>query len=587
MNQSRYLTEYNIYYCGSNITYYNYTLVGPTYINTSWSDWYVNGSCLSNDTGSLIKNLTQYDIYRCASNTTYYNSTYSSCSYANPVLNSITITPASGPEGTIFNITVNATDNTNISSVRVYIQKPDGNNTAQLNLSIASGLYQGSWNSSGSSDGTYKLDILFNDTYGNSVLLDNKAGIGVSDYIFGVYHNYTLPMYADSVSTIDSRSSTNSSINITPDLDLNSSISIIGYTRNARGIEASGVTSIGKYIDFVVDNITNNHISIAAIKIYYSDAEVTAANLQESALRLYKFNETSNEWFELTPGGVDVDNNYVWANITRFSSFAIYGSLVSSIGGNTGGGGGGGGGGSSSTQQGAALQEWICEPKFICSEWTDCRPDNTIRRICKQVDDCPEKYDKPSELMYCIYEPSCSNKIKDGKEEGVDCGGKCKPCPSCHDYTLNQDEEDVDCGGPCKECTKNEMYSPQTDKISKISEMRNIINDLYLGQIIKNKEIILSSVAILLLVIGIIRFYRVRKTDKKENYEKKPKTYESRTDELSQKNTKYYESYKKLIRYINLCLDKGTSINQIKRILIKAGWKKDIVKRAIRLVIKK
>ena len=52
---------------------------------------------------------------------------------------------------------------------------------------------------------------------------------------------------------------------------------------------------------------------------------------------------------------------------------------------------------------------------------------------------------------------TCFDNLKnchDGScEEGIDCGGPCKPCPSCSDGIQNQGEEGIDCGGPCPPCT--------------------------------------------------------------------------------------------------------------------------------------
>ena len=51
---------------------------------------------------------------------------------------------------------------------------------------------------------------------------------------------------------------------------------------------------------------------------------------------------------------------------------------------------------------------------------------------------------------------SCSNKIKDQGETGIDCGGPCRACwkeqSTCFDGIRNGLEQDVDCGGVCKSC---------------------------------------------------------------------------------------------------------------------------------------
>jgi|GEM_PF-4185011 hypothetical protein len=61
--------------------------------------------------------------------------------------------------------------------------------------------------------------------------------------------------------------------------------------------------------------------------------------------------------------------------------------------------------------------------------------------------------------------PNCNNGIKDVNETGIDCGGNCRPCGSgnqCIDCKKNGDETFVDCGGSCKpcemSCTLNERY---------------------------------------------------------------------------------------------------------------------------------
>ena len=53
-------------------------------------------------------------------------------------------------------------------------------------------------------------------------------------------------------------------------------------------------------------------------------------------------------------------------------------------------------------------------------------------------------------------DPTCTDGIQNGDEEGVDCGGSCQPCEmmaTCDDGVQNGDEEGVDCGGSsCNAC---------------------------------------------------------------------------------------------------------------------------------------
>ncbi len=85
-------------------------------------------------------------------------------------------------------------------------------------------------------------------------------------------------------------------------------------------------------------------------------------------------------------------------------------------------------------------------------------------------------------------EQACSNKLKDGDESDVDCGGSCqkgcgkdkscrkdadcasKTCSegkciaaSCSDGLKNQDETDIDCGGSCKKCADGGSCKKESD----------------------------------------------------------------------------------------------------------------------------
>ncbi len=106
---------------------------------------------------------------------------------------------------------------------------------------------------------------------------------------------------------------------------------------------------------------------------------------------------------------------------------------------------GGGGGGRTSDER--------CENYWYCGAWGPCDPITSTReRECIDLALCPVGRNKPKEIMDCVYIPTCEDKIKNGDELGVDCGGPCPSCWSCFDGIKNQDEEGIDCGGPCMSC---------------------------------------------------------------------------------------------------------------------------------------
>lgn len=102
---------------------------------------------------------------------------------------------------------------------------------------------------------------------------------------------------------------------------------------------AYGLNALGKWYNITPQGPIN--LSHWILKIYYTDAEV--ANLKENTLRISYYNETSGNWedYNAPRGGVDTANNYVWANLTHFSVYGVYGTRKITY---TGGGGGGGGG---------------------------------------------------------------------------------------------------------------------------------------------------------------------------------------------------------------------------------------------------
>ncbi len=70
-----------------------------------------------------------------------------------------------------------------------------------------------------------------------------------------------------------------------------------------------------------------------------------------------------------------------------------------------------------------------------------------------------ENYSAEAELLLSagVAVETCTDRIKNGTEEGVDCGGTCEACPTCTDKIKNGTEEDVDCGGTCQACVPLEI----------------------------------------------------------------------------------------------------------------------------------
>lgn len=160
-----------------------------------------------------------------------------------------------------------------------------------------------------------------------------------------------------------------------------------------------------------------------------------------------------------------------------------------------------GSGGGSSGNMVSSLTD-TCKPEYFCYDWAPCMYVSSVNQVKNRTDIVnisignnsmtyilwkgddevyPEEYDR--QLLYkgftvrecvdtrecskgitdtkfytkpCTYQANCYDGIKNGGEEGVDCGGPCLPCGSCFDGVMNRFETGVDCGGsecpPCETC---------------------------------------------------------------------------------------------------------------------------------------
>lgn len=125
-----------------------------------------------------------------------------------------------------------------------------------------------------------------------------------------------------------------------------------------------------------------SNLSHVQFKAYYNESKIPA-NIAESTLRAYRY--TGGEWKRLDCAdlggcnaaladgtvvyatGVDTTNNFVFANLSRFSTFAIAGtvSAAAAAAGGPSGGGGGGGGGVSSAEPYENIQQRESREEFI------------------------------------------------------------------------------------------------------------------------------------------------------------------------------------------------------------------------------
>ncbi len=72
-------------------------------------------------------------------------------------------------------------------------------------------------------------------------------------------------------------------------------------------------------------------------------------------------------------------------------------------------------------------EEACCFEEWKCGDWNECSVLGEQDRLCIDAKLCNTTEYKPNETQTCHY-PTCSDGIKNGNEEGVDCGGICEAC---------------------------------------------------------------------------------------------------------------------------------------------------------------
>jgi len=175
------------------------------------------------------------------------------------------------------------------------------------------------------------------------------------------------------------------------------------------------------FIDIDSDNLTYNFSNITSIAISIDNSTGIATLTPNSDFNGVRFiiffasdgtNLTASNNVTLTVNDVPVS--------TPSST-----SSGSSSGGSSGGGGGLAGG------------KYVCDLNWECSSWSECE-NGKEARSCKLVqvpiylleEKCPQ-HTTPEQSRNCeipAIRESCSDKIQNQGETGIDCGGPCGPC---------------------------------------------------------------------------------------------------------------------------------------------------------------
>ncbi len=203
-------------------------------------------------------------------------------------------------------------------------------------------------------EGTYG-----NETYGNfSYGVSSSSSASSSENIITTANANTV------VNATAGASAPNITLDINTSTSTSGTVTIVKYTSQPSSVGTNTFSSpLNRYIDIVVDNSISNNLNNATIKMFYTDEEVSSVNLQESTLRLSRWNGTDWVVIDSPDGGVDTINNFVFAKTSQFSTWGLFGTTNPSPTPSSSGGGvgGGGGGGTGLTSLGTSIQIYMRE----------------------------------------------------------------------------------------------------------------------------------------------------------------------------------------------------------------------------------
>jgi hypothetical protein len=198
-----------------------------------------------------------------------------------------------------------------------------------------------------------------------------------------------------------------------------------------------------------------NILGWSILRLYYDPNVVSSRHINENSLAIYYYNENVGAWEKIS-SSINKMDHYVEANVTHFSVYGLLGEISPYCGdgvcnngetysscpqdcpapsptptpGPTGGGG-------------APLVSAACEENWSCSSWSECYPNGTQYRICKDLSSCGTTKNKPEEVRSCIYTapakvPICGNNIceTDLGENQTSCCLDCR-CPTGYECKDN------------------------------------------------------------------------------------------------------------------------------------------------------
>jgi hypothetical protein len=193
---------------------------------------------------------------------------------------------------------------------------------------------------------------------------------------------YNVPVYGGTVIRGNDKG-INATLILNFEGSASGSIIIEQYSVAPRDVGSYSLPGLDSYFVINAEDYLNGNISSdSELRIYYEDAEVIAAGIIESTLRLYYWSDTLNTWSSPLDSGVNTEGNYVWARTNHFSTWRAFGD-------------------SSSTDDSSGRGGGLCITEWTVSEWSECIGGVQTRTVSYPRGWCAPKADKPLETRTC------------------------------------------------------------------------------------------------------------------------------------------------------------------------------------------
>ncbi|MCZ7384650.1 MAG: TIGR04279 domain-containing protein [Candidatus Methanoperedens sp.] len=285
-------------------------------------------------------------------NTLVFNSTNFSVVFNQSLL---TLAPASSINITITSPDNNSVNDTGYVNVRVKLSISgtamlnwQGVNESMLPAGTGTSFYK---NKTGLLSGNYSFKVYANDPNGlfnvsetRIITVDRTIVTNISADIDPLTGNLSRTVNLSAPSgnvTLTIFNGTNATLNGTPITNITiDSLNQVNSTFVAH--LGSNDKLIGENLSFGPEGA--RFIPDIQIRFNYTDAQLTAAGITASTLRIKFYNTTTNTWDVQTPYTLNETGKYITANVSHFSIFGMTGTTSTGGGGNNGGTSGGGGG---------------------------------------------------------------------------------------------------------------------------------------------------------------------------------------------------------------------------------------------------